>query len=69
MKLAQQVIGKILPVKQTVKRIEAQEVTEELKKFQAYKHLRNIRGQQRNMGKREKAAKLAAEDGLGSTRR
>ncbi|CAD5209403.1 unnamed protein product [Bursaphelenchus xylophilus] len=69
LKLAQQVKGTILPVKNTQPRIRAQAITEELKKFQVYRHLRNIRGEERNRGKREKAAKLAAEDGLGSTRR
>ncbi|CAD5206527.1 unnamed protein product [Bursaphelenchus okinawaensis] len=69
LKLAQQVKGTILPVKNTQSRIRAQPITEELRKFQVYRHLRNVRGEQRNRGKREKAAKLAAEDGLGSTRR
>jgi hypothetical protein len=50
-----------MPTKQTVSRVKAQPVAEELKKFEAYKYLRRIRGEQRNKGKREKAAKEAAE--------
>lgn len=69
LKLAQQLRGTILPVKQAAPRIKAQPVTEELKKFEAYKYLRRIRGEQRNKGKREKAAKAAAEEGLGAARR
>lgn len=69
MKLAQQLRGAILPIKQSAPRIKAQEITEELKKFEIYKHLRHIRGEQRNKGKREKAAKAAADEGLGAGRR
>lgn len=69
LKLAQQVRGTLLPLKATKPRVKAAPVTDELKKFSVYKHLRNVRGQLRNKGKREKAAKLAAEEGLGSARR
>lgn len=60
MKLAQQLRGAILPVKQSASRVKAQPITEELKKFEAYKHMRHARGLQRNKGKRLKA-QLAAD--------
>jgi hypothetical protein len=49
--LAQQLRGTILPIKKTAPRIKAQPITEELKKFEVYKHLRRVRGDQRNKGK------------------
>jgi len=69
LKLAEQLRGVIMPIKKTQPRIKAQEITEELKKFEVYKHLRRLRGEQRNKGKREKAAKAAADDGIGGGRR
>lgn len=61
MKLAQQLRGVILPIKKSASRVKSQVITEELKKFEPYKYLRNARGQQRNKGKREKIAREAAE--------
>lgn len=46
MKLAQQIRGNILPIKQTASRVKAQPITDELKKFSAYKMLRRVRGEQ-----------------------
>ncbi|KAI6202958.1 60S ribosomal protein L13 [Aphelenchoides besseyi] len=69
LKLAQQLRGIVLPLKKTQPRIKAQPITDELKKFAVYNKLRQVRGEQRNKGKREKAAKAAAEEGLGGGRR
>jgi large subunit ribosomal protein L13e len=69
LKLAAQLRGTILPAKQQFHREKARPVTEELKKFEVYRHLRRIRADQRLKGKREKKANEAAEDGLGGPRR
>ncbi|KAI6182480.1 60S ribosomal protein L13 [Aphelenchoides bicaudatus] len=61
LKLAEQLRGAVLPIKQAAPRIKAQPIVEELKKFEVYKHLRRVRGDQRNKGKREKAAKATAD--------
>jgi hypothetical protein len=58
-----------MPIKKTVRREKPREVTDELKKFDAYRHLRRIRADARLVGKREKKAKEATEEGLGGGRR
>ena len=71
LKLAQQLRGTILPAKQHLRREKARPVTEELKKFEVYRHLRRVRADKRMKGKREKKANEAAEAeaGLGGSRR
>jgi len=68
LKLATQLRGPIMPLKKQARREKAREVTEELKKFDVYNHLRRIRADARLVGKREKKAKEASEEGLGKGR-
>jgi len=65
LKLAAQLRGTPLPVKQHSRREKAQEVTEELKKFPVYCHLRRLRADKRMKGTREKKAREAADEGVG----
>uniref|UniRef100_A0A0M3IPG3 Large ribosomal subunit protein eL13 n=2 Tax=Ascaris TaxID=6251 RepID=A0A0M3IPG3_ASCLU len=70
MKLATQVRGVVLPVKQLVRREKARAVTDDEKKFEVYKYLRRVRADKRLKGAREKKAREAAEDGgIGAGRR
>ena len=69
LKLATQLRGIVLPVKQKGKKEKPREVTEEEKKFGVYCHLRRMRADKRLRGVREKKAQAAAEEGLGGGRR
>uniref|UniRef100_A0AC35TLU0 60S ribosomal protein L13 n=1 Tax=Rhabditophanes sp. KR3021 TaxID=114890 RepID=A0AC35TLU0_9BILA len=68
-KLAQQLVGRVLPLTKPTISVPLAKVTEELKKFEVFKHLRRVRADARYKGKREKKAAEAAEDGLGGGRR
>uniref|UniRef100_A0AC34QLV9 60S ribosomal protein L13 n=1 Tax=Panagrolaimus sp. JU765 TaxID=591449 RepID=A0AC34QLV9_9BILA len=68
-KLASQLRGRILPVIKEVAPVTEMVLTDALKKFEVYRHLRRLRADKRNAGKREKKAKAAGDDGgLGATR-
>ncbi|MCP9258058.1 60S ribosomal protein L13 [Dirofilaria immitis] len=54
LKLATQLRGIVLPIKQVVRREKAREVTEEEKKFKVYCHLRRLRADKRLKGARDK---------------
>lgn len=69
MKLAQQLRGTILPIKKTTRREKVRDITKQLKSFEVYKHLRRVRADKRNKGKREKKAMDAADDGIGGSSR
>lgn len=69
LKLATQLRGVVLPVKQQIRREKAREITEEEKNFDVYCYLRRIRADKRLKGARDKKAREAAEEGLGGTRR
>lgn len=66
--MATQLRGTVLPIKKQVRREKARQVTDELKDFEVYRHLRRIRADVRLVGKREKKAKEATEEGLGKVR-
>lgn len=68
LKMATQLRGAVLPIKKQVRREKARAVTDELKNFEVYRHLRRIRADTRLVGKREKKAKEATEEGLGKVR-
>ncbi|KAL7071230.1 hypothetical protein ACQ4LE_009050 [Meloidogyne hapla] len=66
LKLASQVTGKVvMPQKEQTRRLKAQPITEEMKNFKVYCHLRRVRTDARMKGKRDKKAKEAADEGLG----
>lgn len=66
-KLAAQLREKtVLPIKQHARREKALPLTEDLKSFPVYCHLRRIRADKRLRGKREKKAREAADEGLGA---
>jgi large subunit ribosomal protein L13e len=65
LKLAAQLRGTIQPLRVVQRREKAREVSEELKKFSVYAHLRRVRSDVRLRGKREKKALEAAEEGAG----
>lgn len=67
--MAQQLRGPILPIKKPVHREKVRLITEQLKDFEVYKHLRRVRADKRFKGKREKKATESAEDGIGGARR
>ena len=69
LKLAAQLRGPILPIKKLVRREKPIPITDELKNFEVYKHLRRIKADARLVGKREKKAKEATEEGIGGGRR
>ncbi|VDP15170.1 unnamed protein product [Onchocerca flexuosa] len=69
LKLATQLRGVVLPIKQVVRREKAREVTEEEKKFKVYCHLRRLRADKRLKGTRDKKAREVAEEGIGGGRR
>lgn len=69
LKLATQLRGVVLPVKQVVRREKARAVTEEEKKFKVYCHLRRLRADKRLKGIRDKKAREVAEEGIGGGRR
>ena len=69
LKLATQLRGTILPIKKQVRREKPLAVTDELKNFEVYRHLRRIKADARLVGKREKKAKEAADEGIGGGRR
>jgi len=64
-KLAAQLRGPVLPIKKRVRREKAQAITDELKKFPIYSHLRRVRTDKRLCGQREKKAREAAEEAGG----
>lgn len=64
MKHATQLTGKILPIKNKLRREKAIPVPDS-SKFSVYKHLRRVRADKREKGKREKKAQEAADEGLG----
>ena len=67
--MASQVKGAVtMPVKEQKRRLKAQPITDEMKKFSVYCHLRRVRADKRFKGKRDKKAKEAAEEGLGKAR-
>ncbi len=61
MKLATQMRGTLLPVRQRVRREKARAVTEEERQFGVYRHVRRLRADKRQRGVREKKAKEAAD--------
>ncbi|KAF7636594.1 60S ribosomal protein L13 [Meloidogyne graminicola] len=66
LKLASQVAGKVvMPHKEQKPRLKAQPLTDELKNFKVYCHLRRVRADASLKGKRDKKAKEAADEGLG----
>ena len=66
LKLASQVTGKVvMPHKEQKRRLKAQPITDEMKNFEVYCHLRRVRADARLKGKRDKKAKEAADEGLG----
>nr|CAD2164361.1 unnamed protein product [Meloidogyne enterolobii] len=66
LKMASQVTGKVvMPHKEQKRRLKAQPITEEMKNFKVYCHLRRVRADARMKGKRDKKAKEAADEGLG----
>ena len=67
LKLATQLSGPILPKKTHHRREKAIPVPES--KFSVYKHLRRVKADVREQGKREKKAREAAEEGLGGSGR
>lgn len=69
LKLATQLRGTVLPVKQVVRREKARAVTEEEKNFKVYCHLRRLRADKRLKGTRDKKAREVAEEGIGGGRR
>jgi large subunit ribosomal protein L13e len=66
-KLASQLSGFIMPIKQAPKREKAQKITEDMKKFSPYKVMRRARADLRLMGYRKKKAAEAADTGIGKT--
>ena len=67
--MAAQVKGPVtMPIRIQRRREKAQPVTDELKKFSVYCHLRRVRADTRLKGKRDKKATEAAEEGLGKAR-
>lgn len=68
-KLATQLRGVILPIKQVVRREKARKITEEEKKFKVYCHLRRLRADKRLKGARDKKAREATEEGVVGGRR
>jgi len=64
LKLATQLRGSLMPLKKVVEQEAFQPITEELKKFEVYRHLRRIRADVRLKGTRDKKAAEAAKDGL-----
>jgi len=69
LKLATQLRGVIMPVKQTVKKDKARAITDADKKFEAYRLIRRTRIDKQLKGIREKKAKEQAEEGVGGGRR
>uniref|UniRef100_A0A0N5AHU7 Large ribosomal subunit protein eL13 n=1 Tax=Syphacia muris TaxID=451379 RepID=A0A0N5AHU7_9BILA len=69
LKLATQLRGDILPVRQASKRLKARPITEDEKKFEVYRHLRRVRADKRLKGARDKKAHEVAEEGLGGGRK
>jgi large subunit ribosomal protein L13e len=68
-KLAAQIRGTILPVKQADKHEKAMPISEALQKFEVFRHLRRLRADKKHKGKRDVKAKAAAEEGIGGARR
>uniref|UniRef100_A0A914UUP3 60S ribosomal protein L13 n=2 Tax=Plectus sambesii TaxID=2011161 RepID=A0A914UUP3_9BILA len=69
LKLATQLRGVIMPVKQSVKKTKARAITDADKKFEPYRTIRRVRIDQRLKGIRERKAKESAEEGVGGGRR
>ncbi|EJW79930.1 60S ribosomal protein L13, partial [Wuchereria bancrofti] len=69
LKLAAQLRGVVLPVKQVIRREKARRITEEEKQFKVYCHLRRLRADKRLKGARDKKAREVAEEGVGGGRR
>jgi len=65
LKLATQLRGVIMPVKQTVKKDKARAITDADKKFEAYRLIRRTRIDKQLKGIREKKAKEQADGGVG----
>ena len=63
-KKATQLSGEIMPVKQSLKRPRAMELTDDLKKFKAFNSVRQARAVARLWGIRAKKAKEAEADDL-----
>jgi len=61
-KMAAQLRGPVLPIKKHLRREKALPVTDELKKFPTYSHMRRVRIDKRLCGLREKKAKESAEE-------
>lgn len=68
-KLASQLRGVILPVRQPITKEKARPIEESEKKFSVFVHLRKARANKRLKGYREKKAKEAAEDPLGGSKK
>jgi len=64
-KLATQLTGFIMPIKRAPIREKAQKITDEMKKFEAYRTLRRARADKRLKGYREKKAREADEQAVG----
>ena len=64
LKKAQQLVGTVMPIKKTVKRAKAMELTEDLKNFKAFNTIRQARAVARLWGIRAKKAKDAEADDL-----
>ena len=62
MKLATQLKGPVMPIRQVHKREKARAITAQEKKFSAFTTLRQARADKRLKGYREKKAKEAAEE-------
>ncbi|MFH4975108.1 hypothetical protein AB6A40_001817 [Gnathostoma spinigerum] len=68
LKMATQLRGVVMPIKIRLPKVKAQEITEEDRKFEVYRHLRRVRADARLKGKREKKAREAAEENVGGRR-
>ena len=69
MKLATQLRGMVMPIRQPIVKEKARPVGEDEKKFRVFVHLRKARANKRLKGYREKKAKEASEDPLGGKKK
>lgn len=68
-KLATQLRGTIMPIRNEPAPVTEMAVTDALRKFEVYRHIRRLRADKKYAGIREKKAKQAADDGLGASGR
>ena len=61
-KLATQLKGTVLPIRQQVMRYKAREITDDEKKYSVYEAMRIARADKKLIGVREKRAKTKAEE-------